>query len=164
MCKLLYLTVICVSIFAATAQSSAQKSEPQKVFAPIKKELRAKIYERLRLFNEYERTRQFDKLYDLSFGRAVGRESKSEFIAWRQKTLTSKPENWFVDFIPESVDRKGDKLFVKSGYRIIGAALVRASDGSIYRAEGTIYARFREGEWYFSGFIISEGPPVVDYF
>jgi hypothetical protein len=161
--KSIWLVALCAVIFTVSSEAFAQNFNPQKLLAPIKKEFRANLSERLKLFIEYERTQQWDKLYDLSFGPAVEKQSKAEFVEWRSKTLSFKPQNWFVDFIPEFIDRRGDKILVKSGYRIIGAALVRESDKSIDKSKAVIYARYRDGNWYFSGFIVM-GSIIEDRF
>src|SRR6266404_6538121 len=62
-----FLLVIVASLAIAPvhSQTKEQKKE-EKVFAGVPQRLRASLIERLNLYVEYERTKQYEKLYDLS--------------------------------------------------------------------------------------------------
>ncbi len=113
--------------------------------------MRARLIERLNSYVEYERTKQYEKLYDLLFESVAKPSSLSreEYVTASKKTfaegyrtnlLKFKPTNT-LDFSPDNEN--------KSSYQIFGVAKV--DDGEeVYVTNAAIIARWINGEWYFS--------------
>ena len=146
-----------IMITPTSAQTKEQKKE-QKVFAAIPENLRARLIERLNLYVEYERTKQYEKLYDLlleSVATSNG-SSRDEYVNARKKALAEKYRRVLLKFKPTStlkisLDEKGTDI-----YQIFGTGKI--DDGKeIFEINVGIDARLINGEWYFSG----EGAVVV---
>lgn len=134
----------------ATPVSSQLKE--QKVLAAIPRNLRARLIERLNLYVQYERTKQYDRLYDLSLESVetpirldreayVDASEKGLAKGYRSVLLKFKP-NWTVD-----LSREDEGIF---RYHISGIAKVNYL-GKIYDRDAAIEVRWTNGDWYFSG-------------
>jgi hypothetical protein len=148
---------VLVIIIPASSQTKEQKKE-RKVFAAIPENLRAKFVERLNLYVEYERTKQYEKLYDLllesvATSNGLSRDdglSRDEYVNVRKKAIAEKRQSILLKFKPIStlkisLDEKDTDI-----YEIFGTGKV--DDGKkIYEINAAIDARLINGEWYFSG-------------
>ncbi len=140
---------------AAVGQSNSR----EQVFDSVPEPLRVRLIERLRLMAEYERTQQWEELYDLLEKRQI--EGKESFVEQRRRNAANQKERWLIEFVPTSIDKERVEIS-KANYRITGYAKVRER-GCIVKREGTVYAFLQDGEWYFSGYLIalkgSHSPP-----
>ena len=142
---------VLVIIIPASSQTKEQKKE-QKVFAAIPENLRAKFVERLNLYVEYERTKQYEKLYDLLLESVATSNvlSRDEYVNARKKAIAEKRQSILLKFKPIStlkisLDDKDTDI-----YEVFGTGKV--DDGEeIYEINAEIDARLINGEWYFSG-------------
>jgi hypothetical protein len=143
---------VLVIIIPASSQTKEQKKE-QKVFAAIPENLRAKFVERLNLYVEYERTKQYEKLYDLLLESVATSDvlSRDEYVNARKKAIAEKRQSILLKFKPIStlklsLDEKDTYII----YVVFGTGKV--DDGEeIYEINAEIDARLINGEWYFSG-------------
>jgi hypothetical protein len=138
------LCLILLASFGAQAQERKQKA-----LEAVPEHLRARLVERLDLYVEYERTKSYEKLYDLLLESMAaphgltreGYRSASEKAIGegRRKMLLKFKPTWTVDLSDEAGPR----------YQIFGRAKV--SDGKqAYESEAAIEARWVNGDWYFS--------------
>src|SRR4051812_9426693 len=148
--KLIAILVACLLLATFKSQALAQEKDLENVFAPVKKELRTRLIERLQLLTEYDRTYQWDKAYDLLFGHIVEGRTREEYVIWQREVL-GHYENWFMDFTPESVDQESNELYPHADYRITGTVKLNDHAGSKWTTKRYVYAQLRDGEWYFSG-------------
>ena len=154
--NLLAITFLLASLASVTfvpaySQTKEQKKE-QKVFAAIPQHLRARLIERLNLYVEYERTKQYEKLYDLLWEYVVNPSSLSReaYVDASKKTIAEGYRSILLKFKPTgTIDLSlNDEGEVR--YDIWGTAKVN-SEGEIYEKDAAIEARWINGEWYFSG-------------
>src|ERR1051325_1031980 len=134
----------------AYSQTKEQKKE-QKVFAAVPQHLRARLVERLNLYVEYERTKQYEKLYDLLWEYVVDPNSLSreDYVNASKKTIAEGYRGVLLEFKPTgTIDISvNDEGLIR--YDIWGTAKVN-SEGEIYKKDAAIEARWINGEWYFS--------------
>ena len=129
----------------AVAQSDAhltygQAESQANVFTPVPEESRARLVERLKLYLEFYRTKQPDKLYELIDAEFLGGESKEEYVKWSIEHHSD--DEALLDFSPI-------KVIYREGFMewaIDGCARFRR-DGEV---SATIYAYLRNEEWYFT--------------
>jgi hypothetical protein len=148
-----FLLMFCASVIfvPAHSQTKEQKKE-QKVFSVVPQHLRAGLIERLNLYVEYERTQQYEKLYDLLWEYAVnpGSLSREEYVDASKKTIAKGYRSILLEFNPTdtidlSLEEEGQVR-----YDIWGTAKVK-SEGQTYEKDAAIEARRINEEWYFSG-------------
>jgi hypothetical protein len=138
-------------IIPAHSQTKAQKKE-RKAFAAIPENLRTSLVERLNLYVEYERTKQYEKLYDLllesvAATKGLGRDA---YIDASKKATAEKHRSVLLKFKPTTTIAL--YLNDKDGviYQIFGTAKV--DDGEeVYEMNAAIDARLINEQWYFSG-------------
>lgn len=138
-------------MFAPTYSQTKEQKKEQKVFAAVPQHLRARLIERLNLYVEYERTKQYEKLYSLLWEYVVDPNSLSReaYVNASKKTVAEGYRSILLEFKPTgtidlSVNEEG---LVR--YDIWGTAKVD-SEGTIYKKDAAIEARWINGEWYFS--------------
>ena len=90
-----------VIVISTSAQTKEQKKQ-QKVFAAIPENLQAKLIERLNLYVEYERARQYEKLYDLLLESAAASNgsSREAYISVSKKAIAEKHRKVLLKFKP----------------------------------------------------------------
>ncbi len=139
-----------LTIVPAHSQSKEQKKE-QKVFAAIPLHLRARLVERLNSYVEYERTKQYEKLYDLLFESVAKPSSLSreEYVTVSKKTFAKGYRTNLLKFKPTSTSDFSPDNENKSSYQIFGVAKVNNGE-EIYEMNAAIIARRINEEWYFS--------------
>src|SRR4051812_18322642 len=113
----------------AFSQTKEQKKE-QRAFAAIPQHLRARLIERLNLYVEYERSRQYEKLYELLEESVADQPkiSREEYVAASRKRIAEGYRDALLEFKPtDAIDLSltdEDKVI---GYSIGGKA--RFDDG-----------------------------------
>jgi hypothetical protein len=124
----------------------------QKVFDAVPEPSRARLIERLKLYVECERTRNYDKLYDLSL-ESVATPKKFErdaYVEASKKAVAKGYRNVLLQFKPTRID---DLSIADQGvvrYHISG--LAKVEDGEkVYEKDAAIEVRWINGDWYFSG-------------
>ncbi|MCA1588929.1 MAG: hypothetical protein LC734_00785 [Acidobacteria bacterium] len=148
-----FLLTLLVSggIAPAYSQTKEQKKQ-QKIFAAVPEHLRARLIQRLDLYVEYERTRQYEKLYDLLWEYVVNPNnlSREAYVNASRKTIAEGYRSILLKFKPTDATDLSleDKGIVR--YDIWGTAKVK-SEGKVYVKDAAIEARWINGEWYFAG-------------
>lgn len=146
------LVIVALVIAPVHSQTKEQKKE-QKVFAAIPQHLRASLVERLNLYVEYERTKQYERLYDLSLESVATpkRLDREAFVkaskmgiakGYRSVLLKFKP----ISIVDLSVENEG---LVR--YHISGISKEMDHKGRVYERQTAIEVRWIGGDWYFSG-------------
>jgi hypothetical protein len=153
----LLATIFLLACFASVmsvptySQTKEQKKE-QEVLAAIPQHLRARLIERLNLYVEYERTKQYEKLYDLLWDYVVDPNSLSReaYVNASKKTIAEGYRSILLEFKPTgTLDLSvTDEGLIR--YDIWGTAKVD-DEGKIYEKDAAIEARWLYGDWYFSG-------------
>ncbi len=145
--------ILVVPVFSQTKE---QKRE-QKVFAAIPENLRIRLVERLNLYIEYERTKQFDKLYDLLRESVTDTKglNRDSYVNGTKKTIAEGYRSVLLKFKPISTLDITFADEVVATYQIFGTAKVRKGKND-YEITAGIDARWINEEWYFSGVGIVE--------
>ena len=124
----------------------AQVDNLAKVFAPIDAPSRQRLAERLKLYVEYERTHQWEKLYELISKQYLKNESREEFVK-RQRSFSGNNFPDTLDFIPQSTVTSfagnEDEYFIE------GCMKVRWK-GRVRRWLAGVDVFWEKGNWYFS--------------
>jgi hypothetical protein len=140
------MVIILLLSFGAKAQERASQ-----VFDPVPPQSRAGLVERLQEYVEYEKTGQYAKLFELlykvdSFGEKI--TSKELYVAARQKVLGQR--GTLREFLPIVVI----DLTLNDGetpiYSITGLAKVKCEGEQTIDKKVTVFAKFENGNWYFS--------------
>jgi hypothetical protein len=149
---LLLITIVAATFTSAFSQTREQKKE-QKVFADIPQNLRARLIERLNLYVEYERSRQYEKLYSLlqESGNDQPKFSREEYVAASRKRIAEGYRSMLLEFKPTAainLSLNDDDKAIR--YSIWGKA--RFDDGGkSSERDAAIHAYWINGDWYFSG-------------
>ena len=141
------MTAVLMLMMAATVNA---QGKVQKKFEAVPEHLRARLIERLELYVEYERTRQYDKLYDLLLESIAVplKLDREAYVAASEGTIAKGYRSVLLKFKPHSTLALSlnDEDVVR--YDIWGVAKV--NDGKkIYEREAAIEARWINGDWYF---------------
>jgi hypothetical protein len=134
----------CVLLLLAVATVHGQERS-ENVFEKVQLELRPRLIERLKQYVTYERTRQYEKLYELLYDRRDQNAGKEAY----SKSRTEAEGRWGIiqEFTPTFIlDITLNDAPVLS---LTGEAKVFIK-GRTVKKEMSIYARFQDGEWYFS--------------
>jgi uncharacterized protein YchJ len=122
---------------------SGQVADGMKVFDPVPANQRVHLNERLKLLIEYQRTKQYDKLFDMlpKVHTQHPELTKEKFLA--QIRMEGKAH--VVDFVPEYTT---ENQTIDGEYAITACAKVREG-WSRHKWQATILASREHGEWYF---------------
>ena len=136
----------CLVLLLAAATVHAQE-RVENVFDAVPLESRPQLVERLREYVTYERTRQYEKLYELLYDRNdknAGKEaySKSRVEAEGRRGIVLE---FTPTFIMSITLNDGDP----PTFSLTGWAKVSLK-GRIAKKEMSINAKLQDGEWYFS--------------
>lgn len=128
-----------------------QVEDSLKVFDPIPANERAHLAERLKLLVEYQRTKQYEKLFEMlpKVHTQHPELSKEKFLA----DIRRNGKSHIVDFVPKYII---ENPTIDGEYVIYGCAKVREG-WSTRRWQATIYASLENGEWYFSDILFVFG-------
>jgi hypothetical protein len=145
----IFLLVLISPVLFAQAPSGAKE---EKVFAAVPQHLRARLIERLNLYVEYERTKQYGKLYDLLWVSVTApmNLSREAYVDASKKTIAKGYRSVLLEFKPTDTLNLSlnDEDIVR--YDIWGTA--RVDDGEkVFKRDAAIEARWINGDWYFSG-------------
>jgi hypothetical protein len=150
----------CLILLGVVCAPTAAQGDDQKAFASVPETIRPHLIERFQLLVLYEGGGQWDRQYDLLERRYAG--DKDKYLAQRQRNSSNPKDKWIFDFVAEHVE-VGYNDNVQANYKVIGYAKVQER-GCLVKRKGFVYAFLRNGEWYFSGFIVelptSHAPPV----
>ena len=136
----------CVLVLLAVATVHAQQ-RVENVFKTVPLESRPRLVERLREYVTYERTRQYEKLYDLLYERNDKNAGKEVY----SKSRLEAEARWGIiqeftpTFIVNITLNEGDA----PTFSVTGQAKVLLK-GRTVKKEMTLNARLQDGEWYFS--------------
>ena len=141
--------LIALLITSTTAQVKADKK-----FSKVPAQLRERLIERMNSYFEYERTRQYDKLYGLTSNKAVtepepsDKPSKEELIAEIRKWGGSIPLKVKIISLNEYRGPTDHPVYtmllqVKSRY-----------NGRVVDEDRLFEAHFDNGDWYFRSYHI----------
>ena len=152
---LLILFAICLLIYAASAQEVTDNEK----FSSVPTLARNRLIERLNLFLEYDRTGQYEKKFDLlsQYHLRILKWSRSDYLKLMQEKEQQGKAEKLIDFKITSVeDRSLDNSGKYMIYSIYGNE--KFLRGSKRKSEKRlIEARYENGEWYFSDWLIEYG-------
>lgn len=127
------------------------KKDTRKLLEEVPEPLRPQLIERLSLYVEYERTKQYDKLYEVRFFRSTIHkdQTKEEFVRNSQIGDARGTNSRLIEFTPTAIqkiqDADGQDL-----YDIYGKATMCEMGELIKKPRVAITARLQSGKWYFS--------------
>lgn len=139
----------CVLIFLATLLTGSVHAQErtENVFEKVQLELRPRLIERLKEYVTYERTRQYEKLYEFLYERNAKDGGKEVYSKSREGAEDRR--GVIQEFTPTSILditlKEGDAPTLS----LTGQAKVFLK-GRTVNKELSIEARFHDGEWYFS--------------
>jgi hypothetical protein len=132
-----------MSLFVAPAQARAQN---QDVFAEVSASVRERLAERLKLLIEYDRTQQWERMYDLLSDRFLQGETKEHLVNRRRYVAEKLSGDELIEFTPKSIT----SLHEESGWWLIRGCGEFRQSGSSRRVDTVVEAYLQNGEWYFS--------------
>ena len=96
------LIVIAAATYGSAFSQTKERKTEQKAFADIPQHLRARLIERLNLYVEYERSRQYEKLYELSEESVAPQPkfSREEYVAASRKRIAEGYRDVLLEFKP----------------------------------------------------------------
>ena len=146
------LIVICLALPA-----SGQVENPKK-FRPVPAQLRERLVERFNLYVEYERTRQYENLFDLLSQAYISNQHLT-----REGYLQSRLPDKLVEFKPRAVTKSPVRVIFKGGvkylipstnvYEIVGIAKFQRG-AKVVEEERLLEARLQDNDWYFTDWLI----------
>jgi|GEM_PF-2393621 len=142
-CVLLLVAVI--SLYSSITQA---QDRSDSVFDTVPLDSRGRLIERLKEYVSYERTRQYEKLYELISDldyRKTGKEDYSKSRLELEKRLGVVKE-----FTPTHIMNVTLNDSAAPTFSLIGRAKVLRK-GRTVEKQMTMTARLQQGEWYFSG-------------
>jgi hypothetical protein len=144
--KLLGSVTILFLLFLA---ASGQTGDGLNVFVPVPANQRARLAGRLKLLVEYQRTKQYEKVFVMlpKVHTQHPELTKEEFLA----TTRAQGKAHVVDFIPEYTT---ENPTIDGEYAIYGCTKVREGRG-MKKWQAAIYASLEDGEWYFSDILFT---------
>jgi hypothetical protein len=131
-------------------RAQGQESE-QKVFEIVPEAARARLVERLKMYVEYQRAKDYEKFYDLLSASTIAGvykgQSRAEFAAAFQRGDAEKTSVRVLEFTPENIEKDTkDEVEV---YNIYGTAKL-CQQGETVRKQIVVAAQLQDEEWYFS--------------
>jgi hypothetical protein len=149
--KLSRLSSCMLLLLLAVATVHAQERK-ENVFDSVQLELRPRLIERLKEYVAYERTRQYEKLYELLYDLHDKNSSKEVYLKSRVEAEGRRGvvQEFTPTFILNITLNEGDAPTLS----LKGEAKVFLK-GRTVKKEMSINARFQDGEWYFSDLLES---------
>ena len=143
-----FLSCILTTFFIVNC---AHGQEKEKVFAVVPEALRAQLMERLNLYVEYQKEKDYEKLYNLfsktTLERVFKGQSQKEFIDAFRKGDDARTSVRILDLTVTKVEKT-----TKEGadlYNIYGNAKL-CEHGELIDKQIVIGAQLENGNWYFS--------------
>ena len=129
------------------------QSKEEKVFDAVPEALRARLIERLQLYVDYQRTKEYEKLFDLFSETTISKffngQSKADFVKAYQSGDARGSSSRLIEFTPTDTEKitadSGAELFV-----IYGRAKLCEGGKAIEKKRVAIEAQLQNGDWYFS--------------
>jgi len=129
------------------------QSKEQRVFDPVPEALRARLIERLNLYVDSQRRKDYDQLFDLFSDATLNKffhgQSKADFVKAYQNGDTQGTSSRLIEFTPTEIEKiagaGGGELFV-----IYGRARLCEGGKAIEKERVAIEAQLQNGDWYFS--------------
>jgi len=153
-----YVQILCFAfaVVLAGRVAYAQEGVSPQVLEPIPEPLRAQLVERLGLYVEYQRTKQYDKLYDLLSRSAIHTifkdQTKEEFLRAYRAGDAQRTSTRLIQFTPTAIQLvQGDASDV---YVIYGTATISQMGDLTKKPRVAVTTQLQDGKWYFS--------PVMD--
>jgi hypothetical protein len=115
-------------------------------FIGVPASVRSRLVDRLKLLIEYDRTQQWDKMYELLSERFTQGETKEHLINRRRYVAEKLGGDELVDFTPQAMTA----LTPDSGWWFIRGCGEFKSAGRTKRVESVVEAYLQKGDWYFS--------------
>jgi len=138
------LFLVLIALLVTPAQSQAD--DLAKVFTPVDAALRQRLAERLKLYVEYERMHQWEKLYDLTSKQYLENDSREEFVK-RRRSFSGDGFSDTLDFVPQSTVTS--YYGIEGNYSVEGCMKVRWK-GRVHNWLAGVDAYWENGEWHFS--------------
>jgi hypothetical protein len=125
------------------------QTKTQEPFARVPAPLRERLIQRLKNLIEYQREKQWGKLYTLLSIASIQGESKEDFIKRNQHWYTEVvPDDLILDFHPR--DTVAHESSANAGWwTVYGCAKLRKK-GHTVELQATVDAYRERGDWYFS--------------
>jgi hypothetical protein len=140
------LFLLLASLLCSSALGQSRKEE---LFASVPTQLRGRLVERLKLLVEYQRTRQWEKQYDLLSELVTQGKGKDEFVKLNRHYYTEVvPDDLILDFTPKSVTAQSESVDYGE-WTIFGCAKLHKK-GHILQLYGSVSAYRQNNDWYFS--------------
>lgn len=144
-----YFLVPAVLMFVAANGVSAQSNE--KAFAVVPEAHRAQLVERLKLYVDYQRSKDYERLYGLlskaTIDQVFNGQTLSQFVAAFRKGDEERTSVTILDFKVTNVEKT-----TKDGvdlYKIYGDAKL-AQHGEQVDKQIVVGAQWQDGNWYFT--------------
>ena len=139
-------------IVMLTVSGFAQK-KAEKVFAVVPEAARARLLERLHLYVDYQRRKEYDKLFELFSDATINKyfhgQSKADFVKAYQSGDERGSSSRVIEFTPtdtEKISADGAGEF----FVVYGRAKVSEGNKVIEKKRAAIEAHLQNGDWYFS--------------
>jgi hypothetical protein len=139
------ITILLLLLLAAYGQVG----QGLEIFDPVPANQRAHIAERLKSLVEYQRAKQYDKIFEM-LPRVHTQHpdlKKEEFLA----SIRRQDKAHIIDFIPEYTT---ENPTIDGEYAVYGCAKVREG-WSTKKWRAATYASLEDGEWYFSDILFT---------
>ena len=139
------ITILFLLLLAAYGQAG----DGLKVFDPVPADQRERLAERLKLLVEYQRTKQYEKAFEIlpKVHTQHPELTKEEFLA----AIRTQGKAHIVDFVPEYTT---ENPTIDGEYAIYGCAKVREGRG-MKKWQAATYASLEDEEWYFSDILFT---------
>jgi hypothetical protein len=139
-------------IVILVAHITYSQDASQKVLEAIPEPFRPQLVERLALFVEYQRTKQYDKLYDLlsqsSIHTVFKDQTKEEFAKAYQTGDVQRTSTRLIEFLPTATQQT--QAEAPGVYVIYGAATMCQMGELTKKPRVAVTAQLQDGKWYFS--------------
>ena len=149
----IFILAFVLVIFVLAQSQTKEQKRVEKVFVPIPQHLRARLIERLNLYVEYERTQQYEKLYDLSLESVAAPITldREAFVEATKNGISKGYRSILLKFQPTGIIDLSVENENLVRYHISGISKEMDQRGKSYEREAAIEVRWMNGDWYFSG-------------
>ena len=146
---ILIKSLLCIcSLVTVVTVSMISQSGPQDVFSPIESTRRARLAERLRLFVQYQTTKQWEKQYGLLAELITRSQSKRDFVDSNRQAYNKWGRTPLLDFVPSKVTLQPVDTTRKVWF-ISGCSVV-LEKGQQIRKAALVEAYWEKNDWFFS--------------
>lgn len=146
--RILMVILLLIPLFCLPTQAMQGQVKEPDVFSSVPSPLRARLIERLTLLIEYQRTQQWEKIYDLLSELYTQGQSKERFTARHSSLQSQGLINKLVDFTPKSIAVHNESAD-HGQWTLFGCAKL-SEDGQIRYLYASVAAWREKGDWFFS--------------